>query len=52
MYVFPASHFKVQPQLRRAVPGSKVYFPEFFALGGIHFALGGVLFSPFVCPCR
>jgi hypothetical protein len=30
--------------MRRAVPGSKVYFPEFFALGGIDFALGGVFF--------
>jgi hypothetical protein len=25
--------------------GSKVCFPGFFALGDIHFALGGVLFS-------
>jgi hypothetical protein len=23
-----------------------VFFPGFFAVGGIHFALGGVLFSP------
>jgi hypothetical protein len=28
------------------VPGSKVFFPGFFAVGGIHFALGGVLFFP------
>jgi hypothetical protein len=32
-------------QLSRAVPGSKVFFPVFFAVGSIHFALGGVLFS-------
>jgi hypothetical protein len=32
--------------LSRAVPGSKVFFPGFFAMGGIHFALGGVLFFP------
>jgi hypothetical protein len=28
------------------MPGSKVFFPGFFAVGSIHFALGGVLFFP------
>jgi hypothetical protein len=37
---------KCTSHLRRAVPGSKVFFPGFFALGEIHFALGGVLFFP------
>jgi hypothetical protein len=37
---------KCTSHLSRAVPGSKVFFPGFFALGDIHFALGGVLFSP------
>jgi hypothetical protein len=46
MYVFPASHFKVHVALSRAMPGSKVFFPGFFVLCGIHFALGGVSFSP------
>jgi hypothetical protein len=46
MYVFPASHLKVHVAFEPAVPGSKVFFPGFFALGDIHFALGGVLFSP------
>jgi hypothetical protein len=46
MYVFPASHFKVHATMRRDLPGSKVFFPGFFALGHLHFALGGVLFSP------
>jgi hypothetical protein len=32
--------------------GEQSIFPWVFALGGIHFALGGVLFSPVVCPCR
>jgi hypothetical protein len=36
---------KCTPHLSRAVLGSKVFFLGFFALDGIHFALGGVLFS-------
>jgi hypothetical protein len=43
---------KCNPQLKQAVPGSSVFFPGFFALGGIHFSLGGVLFPPVACPCR
>jgi hypothetical protein len=37
---------KCTSHLSQAVPGSKVFFPGFFALCGIHFALDGVLFSP------
>jgi hypothetical protein len=39
----------VHVALSRAVPGSKVFFPGFFAVGDIHYALGGVLFFS---PCR
>jgi hypothetical protein len=46
MNVFPASHFKVHVAIEPAMPGSKVVFPGFFAVGSIHFALDGVLYSP------
>jgi hypothetical protein len=46
MYVFPALISKCTSHLSRVVPGSKVFSPGFFALGDIHFAFGGVLFSP------
>jgi hypothetical protein len=32
--------------LSRALPGSKAFLRFCFPLGGIHFALGGVLYSP------
>jgi hypothetical protein len=38
---------KCKPQLRRAVPGSNVFFPEFFALGGIHLLLAVSYFLQF-----
>jgi hypothetical protein len=37
---------KCKPELRQAVPGSNVFFPGFFALGGIHFALWRCLILP------
>jgi hypothetical protein len=43
---------KFTPHLSRALPGSKLFLRFCFPLGGIHFALGGVLFSPFVWPFR
>jgi hypothetical protein len=52
MYVFPASHFKVHAAFEPGHAGEQSVFPGFFALGGIHFALGDVLFSPVVFPCR
>jgi hypothetical protein len=41
---------KCTPHLSRAVPGSNVFLRFCFPLGGIHFALGGVLFSPVSLP--
>jgi hypothetical protein len=46
MYVFPASHFKVHVAFEPGRAGEQSVFPGVFALGDIHFALGGVLFSP------
>jgi hypothetical protein len=43
---------KCTPHLSRALPGSKVFLRFCFPLGGIHFALGGVLFSPVAWPFR
>jgi hypothetical protein len=52
MYEFPASHLKVHVAIEPGHAGEQSLFAAFFALGGIHFALGGVLFSPVVWPCR
>jgi hypothetical protein len=52
MYVFPASHLKVHAAFEPGLAGEQSVLAGFFALGGIHFALGGVLFSPVTWPCR
>jgi hypothetical protein len=52
MYAFPASHLKVHAAIEPGLAGEQSVFCGFFALGGIHFALGGVLFSPVAWPCR
>jgi hypothetical protein len=52
MYVFPASHLKVHAAFEPGLAGEQRVLAGFFALGGIHFALGGVLFSPVAWPCR
>jgi hypothetical protein len=46
MYVFPASHFKVHVAIELGRAGEQSVCPGVFAMGNIHFALGGVLFSP------
>jgi hypothetical protein len=38
--------------LSQAVPGSKAFLRFCFPLGGIHFAVGGVLFSDVAWPFR
>jgi hypothetical protein len=52
MYVFPASHLKVHAAIEPGLAGEQSGFAGFFALGRIHFALCGVLFSPVAWPCR
>jgi Sec-independent protein secretion pathway component TatC len=45
-YVFPASHWKVYAAIEPGLAREQRVFAGVFALGGIHFVLGSVLFSP------